>query len=494
MRHIGLVYTKGAMPFLEEFGHLPTDLVRGDGTVGGKRASQVLEMLIIPGGSLVESGIKPELAREIESMGEDGRPVLGVCSGFELLSRRVDIGRLSREPIYKDGLGLLDVEFRPLVCTEWVEARATGRSFLTEGVAKAQGFHAHTYGRLEGKAKAILRSPVTRLDYKPAKGEVVSGVVNKGGNVVGTLVHRLLDENRAVLQSTLDYMGITDKEYGAIKRRNLERVAPLRREVGVDTEVLSRAPRRRALGRGIVIASVGTGSGKTVVTAGMAGALKRSGYAVNSCKIGSDVRDLMPSLYLTKEPMRRYSSIRIGGIGWSTLGTLRDGMRGHDITIIEGAMGLFTGFLREGVERPFSAVEVASSLSLPLVMVINCEKGGIEGAAAEYLGYRRLAEALGVRMAGIILNKAKLERDDLKIFRGVEVLGVIPRLAMGDRGTIPEVELRLEEFSEKALAIASEHLDVRRLAALARVPAMRELDYKGMRERFVGALGSSGTA
>lgn len=489
MRRIGLVYAKGAMPFLEEFGHLPTELVREDGTVGGKRASQVLEMLIIPGGSLVESGIKPDLAREIERMGEEGKPILGVCSGFELLSRRVDIGRLSEEPIYREGLGLLDVEFKPLVCTEWVEARATGRSFLTEGVAKAQGFHAHTYGRLEGKAKAILRSPVTRLDYKPAKGEIVSGVVNKGGNIVGTLVHRLLDENRAVLHSLLNYMDITDEEYKKMERRNRERVAPLRREVGVDTEVLSRAPRRRPLGRGIVVASVGTGSGKTFVTAGIAGTLKRSGYGVNSCKIGSDVRDLMPSLYLTKEPMRRYSSIRIGGIGWSAVGTLGDGMQSHDITIIEGAMGLFTGFLREGVERPFSAVEVASSLSLPLVLVINCEKGGVEGAAAEYLGYRRLAEALGVGVAGIILNKAKISKGDLAIFRGVEVLGVIPRLPMGERGTIPEVELRLEEFSEKALAVASEHLDVERLAALARAPVMKELDYKKMRERFVEELG-----
>ena len=52
---IGLVYLPGALPCFEDFGNLPTDLVCADALVDGKPASEVLDMIIIPGGSLVES-------------------------------------------------------------------------------------------------------------------------------------------------------------------------------------------------------------------------------------------------------------------------------------------------------------------------------------------------------------------------------------------------------------------------------------------------------
>ena len=56
LRHrIGLVYLPGALPCFEDFGNLPTDLVCSDALVDGKPASEVLDMIIIPGGSLVES-------------------------------------------------------------------------------------------------------------------------------------------------------------------------------------------------------------------------------------------------------------------------------------------------------------------------------------------------------------------------------------------------------------------------------------------------------
>ena len=40
MNHrIGLVYVPGVLPCFEDFGNLPTDLVKGDGVVDGKQAS-----------------------------------------------------------------------------------------------------------------------------------------------------------------------------------------------------------------------------------------------------------------------------------------------------------------------------------------------------------------------------------------------------------------------------------------------------------------------
>lgn len=118
-----MAYLPGSLPCFETFGNLPTDLVREDGLVEGKTASDVLDMIIIPGGSLVESNtLKEDLAREICKMADCSKFVLGICSGFQILSNGTDIGRLSAYPIMRKGLGLIDAEFTPLICTDQVKA------------------------------------------------------------------------------------------------------------------------------------------------------------------------------------------------------------------------------------------------------------------------------------------------------------------------------------------------------------------------------------
>ena len=148
---IGLVYLPGALPCFETFGNLPTDLVGADALVDGKPASEVLDMLIIPGGSLVESqSVNEKVTAEIKKMAEQGKFVLGICSGFQVLAKQTDIGRLSTIPITREGLGLLDAEFKPLICTDWVKADVVGESFLTQEVgSQVAGFHCHTYGEIE---------------------------------------------------------------------------------------------------------------------------------------------------------------------------------------------------------------------------------------------------------------------------------------------------------------------------------------------------------
>jgi cobyric acid synthase len=136
-RRIGLAYLPGALPCFENFGNLPTDLVCKDGQVNGKPASEVLDMLIIPGGSLVESqSVNSVVSREILKMAEAGKFVLGICSGFQVLANRTDMGQLSTVPIVKEGLGLIDVEVQPLVCTDQVNAQIVGKSFLCDIVGE----------------------------------------------------------------------------------------------------------------------------------------------------------------------------------------------------------------------------------------------------------------------------------------------------------------------------------------------------------------------
>ena len=118
---IGLVYVKGAVPAFENFGNLPTHLVNFKGLVDGKKAHEVLDGIIIPGGSIVESeSMTPELAAEINIMARNGKFVLGICSGFQALALKTDIGRKSPCPIEKEGLGLLDVSFSPMISNDRV--------------------------------------------------------------------------------------------------------------------------------------------------------------------------------------------------------------------------------------------------------------------------------------------------------------------------------------------------------------------------------------
>ena len=65
--------------------------------------------------------------------------------------------------------------------------------------------------------------------------------------------------------------------------------------------------------------ATGSGSGKTFLVTGIAGALKKRGFKVGVIKVGGDIRDAVPALYLVKEPIKDYSSIKIGESGWKPL-------------------------------------------------------------------------------------------------------------------------------------------------------------------------------
>ena len=69
MTRIGLAYVSGAVPGFEDFGNLPTDIVKENGLVDGLKASDELDALIIPGGTLIESNdINMDLNREIRKI------------------------------------------------------------------------------------------------------------------------------------------------------------------------------------------------------------------------------------------------------------------------------------------------------------------------------------------------------------------------------------------------------------------------------------------
>lgn len=484
MKKIGFLYVKGAVPGFEDFGNLPTHLVKDNGLVNGLPAHRELDGLIIPGGSIVESqSLTKDLGREIRLLEREGKFIFGMCSGFQVLSKKIDIGRKSPCPVQKEGLGLLDVTFHPMIGTDRVEAKITENSFLTEGLIGEMitGFHCHTYGEIRGDAPSIIESTVKRTNYRENPRIIVSGVRNDDGNVVGTMVHGALDENPELAQNILKFIDANEEDIKKIYEANKILLTEIRNEIGVNTGI--RADYRNdhpKSPRAVMIASTGSDSGKTFLTTGLAGVLRKRGYRVCVLKVGPDTRDIVPALYLNKEKMQPYSSIKIGGLGWKDLKYILQDLKSksYDFLLIEGVMSIFTGLLNEKI--PFSGAEIAKAAEIPVILVSGCNKGGIETAAVDLVGHTEIMGKLGLKTRGVILNKvydegiADAATSFIKNRTGLDFVESVPKVKLAERGNTPEVELKLEDFCLSAMRTVEENLDVDTIIQMA-----EEIEFKG---------------
>lgn len=479
MTKIGLAYVNGAVPGFEDFGNLPTDIVKENGLVNGNEASKELDALIIPGGTLIESNdIDMGLNTEIKKMARDGKPIIGICAGFQLLSNQIDIGRKSPVPIVKEGLGLIDVNFSPLITSDRVKAKVYDNSFLVKNQIKdVNGFHTHTYGKVEGDAKPLFYSQVQRMNYgdtnKSGEYNIFSGACNDEGNVIGTMIHGILDENPIIVENLLEQIDARDTD--DIYNRNMKVKKYLTSEVGINTgiKIPQITPMKRP--RYLMIGSNGSDSGKTFIVTGLAGALRKRGYNVALLKIGPDVRDIIPGLYLTKGRMEDFASVKIGHLGWadieSTINRLNNS--DYDIVLIEGVMSVFTGLLNENV--PFSAAEIAMSSNIPMILASGVNKGGIESAAIDLVSHANMLEKFKISVEAILLNK--VYNDDIfdnvvpyiKNNTRVENILKLPKLKSADmRGFIPEVEIRYDLFTSHAMDLIEQNIDIDLIISMAR--------------------------
>ena len=479
MTRIGLAYVSGAVPGFEDFGNLPTDIVKENGLVDGNKASKELDALIIPGGTLIESNdINMDLNTEIKKMAQDGKPIIGICAGFQLLSNQIDIGRKSPVPIVKEGLGLIDVNFSPLITSDRVKAKVFDNSFLVKNQTEdVNGFHTHTYGKVEGDAKPLFYSQVQRMNYGDTneKGEynIFSGACNDDGNVIGTMIHGILDENPILVENIKEQIDI--QYLDDIYNRNRQVKKFLQQEVGINSgiKIPKITPNKKP--KYLMIGSNGSDSGKTFILTGLAGAIRKRGYNVALLKVGPDVRDIIPGLYLTKGKMEDFASVKIGHLGWkdieSTINILNNS--DYDIVLIEGVMSVFTGLLNEKV--PFSAAEIAMSAKIPMILATGVNKGGIESAAVDIVAHANMLNKLGVPVEAILLNKVYNDNifetvvPYIRENTNVENILKLPKLKSADmRGFIPEVEIRYELFTSHALNLIEENLDIEKIIEMAR--------------------------
>lgn len=487
---IGILYVEGALPAFENFGHLPTHKVNKNGRVRGQAAHKALDGLIIPGGSIMESkSITTDLENEIYKMDRDGKFILGMCSGFQLLSQKTDIGRKSPCPLERKGLGILDVSFHPMIGTDRVEAEVVDESFLSKKMVgkTITGFHCHTYGDIRGDSKPVFYSRVKRTDYKDKPRKILSGVRNDDGNVVGTMIHASLDENPSLKENIISYLDANDQEVNKIQEDNQKLIKQMKREIGIEFnlysnfEIESKSSKNKNESTPfLMLASTGSDSGKTFLSTGIVGALRKRGYKVGVIKVGPDIRDIVPALYLNKEEMAPFSSIKIGNLGWMDLEEVikKISQKTYDLVIVEGVMSIFTGLLNP--KTPYSSAEIAKAAQIPVLMVSACNKGGIESAAVDVASHVEMMEKMGINTGGIILNKVydheifESAREYLKNSTQTDRIWEVPKVKLTERGNIPEVEIRLEEFCLNATKTVEKYLNPEEILKIAKKPAINK--------------------
>jgi cobyrinic acid a,c-diamide synthase len=181
------------------------------------------------------------------------------------------------------------------------------------------------------------------------------------------------------------------------------------------------------MAKGIVVAGLGGGSGKSVVAVGLIAALVRQGLTVVPFKKGPDYIDAgwlqlvadRPCYNLDPYLMSRESIVRSFAIH----------SQSTDRVVVEGNRGLYDGV---NVEGAFSTAELSIILGLPVLLVVDCTKV-TRTMAAMVLGCREMDPR--VNICGVVLNRLGSARHETIIRQsiqqtvGIPVVGGLPRMA-----------------------------------------------------------------
>src|SRR5215469_6333313 len=196
--------------------------------------------------------------------------------------------------------------------------------------------------------------------------------------------------------------------------------------------------------RGLIVGAVRSGSGKTTVTLGLLAAFRKRGVAVRAAKAGPDYID--PAFHAAAS-----GAACVNLDSWAMPPALLDALvgdavRGAELVVIEGVMGLFDG-VAGPPGRTGSTADLARYLRLPVLLVLDVS-GQSQTAAAVVRGLA--SHDPEVRIAGIVLNRVGSERHarfvtDAIEATGVPVLGALPRDATW---TVPERHLGLVQAQE----------------------------------------------
>ncbi|MBC8209030.1 MAG: cobyrinate a,c-diamide synthase [Desulfobulbaceae bacterium] len=234
------------------------------------------------------------------------------------------------------------------------------------------------------------------------------------------------------------------------------------------------------MSKGLMVAGLAGGSGKSVVSVGLTAALSRRGRTVVPFKKGPDYIDAGwmklaagRSCYNLDPFLMEESVIRA---------SFQDRGQEGERLIVEGNRGLYDGVNATG---GYSSAELAIMLNLPVLLVVNCTKT-TRTVAALVMGCQQFDPQ--VNICGVVLNQIGGARhraivtEAVEHYTGLPVVGAIPRLKrdifpMRHLGVTPHQEYDGADAALELLAdTIDEHLDVERIEDLMfKIPASKNV-------------------
>ncbi|MGB0632916.1 MAG: cobyrinate a,c-diamide synthase [Alphaproteobacteria bacterium] len=217
---------------------------------------------------------------------------------------------------------------------------------------------------------------------------------------------------------------------------------------------------------GAVIAAPSSGSGKTTITLGLLRHFARSNVPVSSFKIGPDYID--PGFH-TAASGRHCLNIDGWAMRPDTVAKLFGQVAAYaEIVLGEGVMGLFDGAQGAPGETSGSTADVAATLGLPVILVVDAGAQA-QSAAATLHGFASFRD--DVTVSGVIFNRVGSTRHaamltDAAAPLDIPVLGCVPRtpdIAVPDRhlGLVQASEMAaLENFLDAAADLVAAHIDI----------------------------------
>ena len=232
---------------------------------------------------------------------------------------------------------------------------------------------------------------------------------------------------------------------------------------------------------GLLIAANASHAGKTSTALALIAALNRRGYRIQPAKAGPDFIDASYLAALAKRPCLNLDPWMLGKRGLERLLSRLHNEPIADILLIEGAMGLYDG-------GKGSSLELAKSLNLPILLLLNVAGMG-ESAAALAEGFLAQARDSAV-IAGLVLthtgsatHATLLARSLRKVLGAyhVPLLGCLPRTGapkIGSRhlGLVDIAESLPELDSNKLADWLETHVAVHRLLKTFRLTPPKETE------------------
>jgi cobyrinic acid a,c-diamide synthase len=221
----------------------------------------------------------------------------------------------------------------------------------------------------------------------------------------------------------------------------------------------------------LIISAFRGGSGKTILSLGLAATWRNRGYKVAAFKKGPDFIDAGWLSYAAGQPCRNLDPFLMTAEQIVQSFVTYSG--GAEVSVIEGNRGLFDGLDPDGC---CSTAELGKMLACPVIIIVDVSMA-TRTVAALIMGCQRFDPELEIK--GVILNRVGGPRQESVIknaiqqYCGLPVIGTVPKLRGNlfperHMGLVPHLE---SEYAGRAIGwarrVVEENIDLEALWKIA---------------------------